>query len=190
MGNGDETEREFLRVVRTNPFNAALLKRLRTCGPDRCFLVAGCLFQTWWNHLSDLPPEHGIRDYDVFYHDDADLSWEVEDAVIRRVRDAVTDLGIGVDVKNQARVHLWYEQRFGHPRERLRDCEDGINRYLVACTCVGIDVRTGKLYAPNGLGDLGAGILRPNPKSGSPPKLFEAKARDYQERWPWLRIER
>ncbi|KAB0680816.1 nucleotidyltransferase family protein [Aureimonas leprariae] len=184
-----EADSEFLAAVRDNRRNRELLVRLRRLGLDDCFLVAGCLFQSFWNRLSGLPPEHGIRDYDIFYHDGSDLSFEAEDAVVRRVHDAVADLGIAVDVKNQARVHLWYEGRFGHRREPLRDCCDGIDRYLVACTCVGIDVRSGAIYAPNGLADLRAGILRPNPKSGSPAALFAAKAADYRARWPWLRIE-
>jgi uncharacterized protein len=40
---------------------------------------------------------------------------------------------------------------------------DGIDRYLISCTCVGIEVTRGELYAPNGLQDLAGGILRMNP---------------------------
>jgi hypothetical protein len=61
-----------------------------------------------------------VKDYDVFYFDDSDLSWDAEDAVIRRVQEAVADLGVTVEVKNQARVHLWYEQRFKATYPRLR----------------------------------------------------------------------
>jgi uncharacterized protein len=190
MPSERELADEFRRLVRTNAVNAALLSRLKEIGRHRCFLVAGCLFQTYWNRLSDRPSDQGIRDYDVFYFDDRDLSWEVEDRIVRRVGEATRDLGIEVDVKNQARVHLWYEQRFGHPCPPLRSCEDGIDRYLVACTCVGIDVHSGALYAPNGLRDLRDGVLRANPKNGGPRSLFEAKAEDYRMRWPWLRIER
>lgn len=92
-----------------------------------------------------------------------------------------------MEVKNQARVHLWYPRRFNAPYPQLRHAQEGIDRYLVACTRVGIDAASGDLYAPDGLDDLAAGILRPNPEF---PDLqqFEVKAISYQQRWPWLQL--
>ena len=169
-----------------DPVNAALMARLPALALPQGFLTAGCLFQAAWNHTAGRPPGWGVKDYDVFYFD-SDLSWEAEDAVIRRVNEAVADLGATVEVKNQARVHLWYEQRFKAHYPRLRSARDGIDRYLIACTRVGIDLADGSLYAPDGLGDLSAGILRMNPLLPMP-EMFAVKARDYQSRWPWLRI--
>jgi hypothetical protein len=109
--------------------------------------------------MSERPAGWGVKDYDVFYFDDHDLSWEAEDAVIQRVWMLTDDLGVTVEIKNQARVHLWYEQRFGSPYPQLGSARDGIDRYLISCTCVGIDVASGELYAPNGLQGLHDGIL-------------------------------
>lgn len=128
-----------------------------------------------------------MRDYDVAYFDAADLSYEAEDAVIARVRAATADLGVVVETRNQARVHLWYEGRFGLPYPALASARDGIDRYLVACTCVGLDVGTGALHAPHGLATLYAGCLTPNPRHPSP--RFRDKAQSYRARWPWLTIE-
>ena len=69
----------------------------------------------------------------------------------------------------------------------LRSATDGIDRYLVACTCIGIDLASGALHAPDGLGDLHRGVLRPNPLMPAP-DLFAAKAASYRARWPWLRV--
>ncbi|WP_285409741.1 nucleotidyltransferase family protein [Variovorax sp. efr-133-TYG-130] len=181
------TPDDLIAQAMRDPVNAALAKRLPRLGLKQGFLTAGCLFQATWNHTAGRPPGWGVKDYDVFYFDDSDLSWEAEDAVIRRVHEAVADLGATVEVKNQARVHLWYEQRFKAPYPRLRSARDGIDRYLIACTRVGIDLADGSLYAPDGLDDLAAGILRMNPLLPMP-EMFNAKARDYQSRWPWLRI--
>lgn len=136
---------EFYRWATLNPVNAELLSRLPSLDLNQCHLTAGCLFQAVWNRLSERPPGWAVKDYDVFYFDDGDLSWEAEDAVIQRVRRLSDDLGVTVEVKNQARVHLWYEQRFGSPYPRLASARDGIDRYLVSCTCVGIDVASGEL---------------------------------------------
>lgn len=171
-----------------DPVNAALATRLPGLGLRQGYLTAGCLFQAAWNHTAGRPPGWGVKDYDVFYFDDTDLSWEAEDAVIRRVHEAVADLDVTVEVKNQARVHLWYEKRFKVAYPRLGSARDGIDRYLIACTRVGIDLADGSLYAPDGLDDLGAGILRMNPLLPMP-AMFLKKAADYRARWPWLSIE-
>lgn len=181
------TDAEFLAVALANASNAALLERLRELDLPDCYLTAGCLFQTCWNSLSGQSLDQGIQDYDVFYCDERDLSWEAEDAVIRRVAAATADLGVKVEVRNQARVHLWYPARFGHDCPPLRSTHEGIDRFLIACTCVGVEVATGQLYAPHGLDELARGVLRMNPQNPTP-ALFRAKAESYRARWPWLTI--
>jgi hypothetical protein len=144
-------------MVMVNPINAVILERLPQLGLEQCYLTAGCLFQTVWNQRSGYEPQAMIKDYDVFYFDEDDLSWEAEDAAIQQANVLFQDLGISVDLKNQARVHLWYEQRFGRPCPRLQTATDGIDRYLISCTCIGIDATTGKLYAPMGFRRPGMG---------------------------------
>jgi uncharacterized protein len=181
------TPDEFIDVAMSSPANAALLSRLPALDLSECYLTAGCLFQPVWNRALGWAADHGIRDYDVFYYDACDLSWDAEDEVIRRVEAITNDLGIRVQTRNQARVHLWYEQRFGFHCPELTSARDGIDRFLIPCTCVGIDVTSNQLYAPNGLQDLQDGVLRLNPINPQP-VLFRRKAVDYQTRWPWLTI--
>lgn len=178
---------DFKAAVLANPFNEELIGRLGAIGLKECYLTAGCLFQSFWNQISGRSPEWGIKDYDVFYFDNSDLSWNAEDRVIRSVTDAMADLPIQVEVRNQARVHLWYRERFGSDYPQLTSARSGIDLYLISCTCVGIDARTGELYAPYGLADLASGLLRMNPLNPKP-DLFKAKAESYRERWPWLEI--
>ena len=156
--------------------------------PD-AWLVAGCLFQTVWNLRSGNQPEAHIKDYDLFYFDAADLSGAGEAAVNERVSACFADRGIVVEAKNQARVHTWYEDFFGFPYPPLRSSKEGMDRFLVRCTCVGLKAGNSglALYAPNGLDDLYRGRLSPNPLCHHLP-LFEKKARAYQERWGWLQI--
>ncbi len=174
-------------LMLANPVNREILRRLPELELDQAYLTAGCLFQAVWNHQSGAPPEARVRDYDIFYFDPEDLSYEAEDAVIRRAELLLADLGVTVEIRNQARVHLWYEQRFGSPCPKLRSSKDGIGRFLVECTCVGIEAASGALHAPFGLDDLWQGRLRQNSRTPNP-ALFAAKAADYQARWPFLTI--
>lgn len=180
-------EARFRDLIGRNPYNIQLLARLRDLPLKDCYLVAGCLFQAVWNAKSGQAASWGIKDYDVFYHDAADLSWEAEDAVIRQVRAVTCDLPIEVEVRNQARVHLWYAQKFGAGYPVLKNARDGIDRYLVACTCVGIAAGSNEIYAPDGFADLANGVLRMNPVNPRP-ELFRQKAESYKSRWNWLTI--
>lgn len=178
---------ELVDAALANPANAVILDRLPELGAPQAYLVAGCLYQAVWNRLSGDPVATHVRDYDVFYFDDRDLSWEAEDRVIRRAAVLFADLGVEVQVRNQARVHLWYAQRFGEGYPALRSSEDGIDRYLAACTCVGIEADTRRLYAPYGLDELFAGRLRMNPVNPRP-EHFLKKSASYVQRWPWLTV--
>jgi uncharacterized protein len=180
---------KFVRQVKRNRANREILARLPELAVPHAFLVAGCIFQTIWNITSGRTPEADIKDYDIFYFDDRDLSWEAEDWVVRRCSELFADLGVVVEARNQARVHLWYEQHFGVAYPRLISTEDGIDRFLIHATCVGLRPGRGdiELYAPYGLDDLYAGILRPNPINDQP-RLFQAKVASYRARWPWLRV--
>ena len=190
-GSGTELQRRFVSETLQNPHNAALLERLPFLGLPDAWLVAGCLFQTVWNLRSGMAPTANIKDYDLFYFDASDLSEAAEQQVQARVTALFADRPITVEAKNQARVHLWYEQWFGHPYDALESARQGIDRFLVPCTCVGlqpaaqVSTDAPTLYAPYGLQELYAGILRPNPLCPHLP-LFEAKARSYRERWGWL----
>jgi uncharacterized protein len=183
--------RAFLRLVRQNPINCVLMDRLPQLALKDAWLVAGSLFQTVWNLQSGRQPTEGIKDYDIFYFDGDDLSWSSEDKEIQRVRAHLGDVGGNIELKNQARVHLWYAERFGPAYPPLQSSCDGIDRFLVDCTRVAIRIGGGvsELYAPRGLDELYAGVLRPNPLNPRP-KLFIEKAESYRARWPWLRVEK
>ncbi|UZE21772.1 nucleotidyltransferase family protein [Pseudomonas sp. B21-056] len=176
----------LVKLAMANPINAEITSRLPSLRLNQCFLTAGCLFQSVWNHQAHLPPEWGVKDYDVFYFDE-DLSWEAENEVITSAQHLFRDLKVNIEFKNQGRVHLWYGQRFGRSYPQLQSAKDGIDRYLIAGTCIGLDAETGEVYAPYGLADVEEGVLRINPKNLQP-DLFEQKAKSYQSRWPWLRI--
>ena len=182
-------EQRFLSLVRLNPTNEQLLQRLPALGLRDCYLVAGCLFQTVWNCLSGKRPAEDIVDYDVFYHDPGDVRWEAEDAIIRRVLAAVGDLGVEVQVRNQARVHLWYEQKFGVACPPLRSSRDGIDHFLNQSSCFGIRCEAGvtEVYAPYGFEDLFAMIVRPNCRR-SLPAVYYPNARRWSEAWPRLQV--
>src|SRR5918997_521395 len=190
---------DFLAAVTQNPVVREVLRRADGLGLRDWYLAAGCLFQTVWNVLDGRDPTHGINDYDLIYHDDRDLSWDAEDVVIRRCAAAFADLGAGpgvagdivgpidVEVRNQARVHLWYEDHFGVPCPPIRSSAEAVDRYAAHACRVAVRVAGDgyEVYAPSGFDDLFAFVVRPNPVV-APRDVYEAKAARWARLWPRL----
>ena len=182
---------DLIAAALANPINRKILERLPALGAPNACLVAGSIYQALWNAISGRPAAEGVKDYDLFYFDGADISYEAEDRVIRRAQALFADLDVLVDVKNEARVHLWYGQRFGGDYPQLARVEDGIARFLVRSTCIGVMPQVDgalRLIAPYGVAETEAGILRPNALWCPSIDRFRAKAESYVARWPWLRI--
>jgi hypothetical protein len=155
----------FIAIIRADPGLMRLLERLRMLDLPQWRLVAGCLYQTVWNALTDRPRGTGIKDYDVIYFDADDLSWEAEDAVIQRVAAVTRDCVGPVQVRNQARVHLWFADRFGCNYPQLRCAEESLRYYASFVHAVGVRLTADDhldVAAPFGLDDVFAMRIRPN----------------------------
>lgn len=177
-------QQTFVADILTNPNNTQILARWHDLSLPDSWLVAGCLFQTVWNRLSGKPPQTAIKDYDIFYFDATNDSAEAEQACQEAANALFHDLHIKVEVCNQARVHHWYESYFGYPYPQLHNSQQGIDRFLIPSTCVGINPDA--VYAPHGFEALYQGILSLNPLTPHR-ALYDSKANSYQQRWPWLR---
>ncbi|MBT6291654.1 MAG: nucleotidyltransferase family protein [Rhodospirillaceae bacterium] len=185
------TDRDFLeRCVRASPLAGPVLERWADVRLPDAWLVAGAVTQTVWNVNSGLPPEHGIRDMDIVYFDGADLSAEAEAAEEERIRTLFSDIPIKADVKNQARVHLWYEDRFGIVIPPYTSTDDAIATFPTTATAVGVrkDGAQFEVTAPFGLADLCAMLVRPN-KAQVSAEIYEAKVARWRELWPALDIQ-
>ena len=150
----------FLAAARQNPINPAILERMPTLALPDLWLVAGCLFQAVWNLRDGRPAGADVRDYDLFYFDDSDLSWAAEDRAIRRCAALFADLG-GTSAASVP----------GCVASSSRDGRGAI-----------------EIYAPYGLADIFDGRLRANPNVREP-ALFARKAESYRRRWPWLTLD-
>ncbi len=183
------TSDDFIEIAFANPINRAILSRLPELNAPDCWLVAGALFQTVWNVETGRDPAHGIKDYDVFYFD-PDPSWAAEDAVIKRADALFADLGAAVEVRNQGRVHIWYEEKFKTPYPRLARATDGIDRFLCDCAMVGLRPAGAgyDVYAPKGFADIASRTIRPNRMPNFHPDRYAEKAARWRDLWPEITI--
>jgi hypothetical protein len=174
----------------TNPVNRLILERLPVLGLPQACLAAGCVWQPYLNLRSGRAAADQVNDYDIFYYDSNDLSFEAEDRVIRQAAVLFQDVDAIIEIRNQARIHLWYPQRFGCDCPPMSSTEEAIARFPVRGTCLGLmGSADGSVaaIAPYGWAELIDGVLRPNPLCVDP-TAFARKAHSYRERWPWLKI--
>ncbi|MFD9655939.1 MULTISPECIES: nucleotidyltransferase family protein [Streptomyces] len=186
----DEQLTALKSVLSRNEVLLEVLRRAAALDLPGWYLTAGCLFQTVWNVVTDRPPTKGIKDYDLFYFDDGDLSWEAEDEVIKAARKVFAGLPAEVEVRNEARVHLWYERKFGIPCPPHTSTEAAVDCFAATTCCLGVRLEADgrwRVYAPHGLADVFNLVVRPNPVL-APREVYETKAARWQQQWPELTV--
>ncbi|HRD28576.1 MAG TPA: nucleotidyltransferase family protein [Caulobacter sp.] len=153
-------------ILRAAPSMMTVLEHARDLDLPDWLIVSGAVYQRVWNHLTGREPDYGVRDYDVVYFD-PDTSWDAEDVFIRRAAALFpAPLNDLVEVRNQARVHLWFEDHFGEPYEPLSSSAEALSRFVAPAFGVGVRLESDDsltIRAPFGLEDLFAMTLRPNP---------------------------
>jgi hypothetical protein len=186
-----DAEDRFLGIVLADPTVRAVLDRAPVLGLQDWWLTAGVLFQTVWNQVTGRPAGAGIRDADLFYFD-GDTSWEAEDAVIRAGADLFADLPVPVEIRNEARVHLWYAEHFDAPGPAaFRSCTEAIDCFAAVCCSYGLTLDADgspRVYAPYGYDDLFALVVRPNRRQ-APRHVYEAKTARWRQHWPELTVD-
>jgi hypothetical protein len=183
---------QLAEIVRQSSTLMTVLRTLRRLDLPDVLVMSGAVYQTAWNALTGRPPEHGLKDYDVGYFD-TDTSYDAEDVVIRRVAAAFDEpLRSKVEVRNQARVHLWFESHFGHAYgEPLTCTAEALTRFVCPAFAVGVRLEDDDeltIAAPFGLDDVLAMVLRPNPRdlvSPDFPRIVESVA----ARWPEASVD-
>jgi hypothetical protein len=182
-------EDRVLALAFANPLNALIAGRLEGLDIAEAWLVSGCVFQSVWNGLSGRAPDYGILDYDIFYFD-PDVSYEAEDAVIQRCATAFKDVAAEVQVRNQARVHLWYPQKYGRPYPAVASVEGAMRRFLAPACAIGMRIMGGqrRLLAPFGVEDVLNRTIRPTPGLSGPAQQYEAKSVRWKAAWPEITV--
>ncbi len=184
-------EDRLREILRRAPGLMKVLEVARDLDLPDWLVFSGAVYQPVWNQLTARPLEHGLNDYDLVYFDPDDLSYDAEDQVIRRVAAAFEPpLREKVEVRNQARVHLWFEDHFGEPYAPLANTAEALNRFTAPAFAVGARLEVNgqiTIVAPFGLADLFAMRLRPNPLR--PSASFTRIAESAAARWPEVVVE-
>ena len=131
-----------------------------------------------------------MADIDVAYFDPRDLSRGRDRDLQSCLAHSHPDLPW--EVTNQAGVHLWFEEAFGHAVEPLRSIEEAVASWPETATAVAVWLDpqgTIEVIAPLGLSNLFAQTVRRNPRRVSVEtyrnRITEKR---YSDRWPQIRV--
>lgn len=190
LGEEEELRERLIGIFNSSPLAMDVFKRAQGLKKYPYYVGAGFLVQTVWNYLTGRDPEYGVSDIDIVYYDADDLSYAAEDAMISRGRELFNGITLPVDLKNQARVHLWYRNKFGIELQPYVSLEAAIDSWPTTVTSLGARLAadgTWRIYAPFGLHDLFHLILRPN-KALIGEEVYIAKTQKWLSKWPELSV--
>lgn len=175
------------KILRKNTELMSILEVLEKDGISNYYVGAGAINQTVFNYYHGYDINYGIKDYDIVYYDE-DISYEKENVVIKRLNARFNDLDVCVDIKNQARVHIWYYEKYGIKKVPYTSVEDAIVRWGATITCIGVRLENGKLvvFAPYGLNDIFGMIIRPVKKDFTK-ENYDERADKWMKKWPMLK---
>lgn len=187
----DQQRRALAAILRADPILWDALERARDFALPDWLIVSGAIYNTAWNALTGRASGYGLKDIDLFYCDTADLSWEAEDRLIRAGQDRFSGMAVPVEIRNQARVHLWFPDRFGIACPRYSSSAQSLSYFASKTHAVGIRLDQNdrlEVVAPFGLDFLFSFRLVGNPVLDNR-ATHQAKGARAVRLWPEVVLE-
>ena len=175
-------------AVMADPLARIVLERAHGLGLPDWALMAGAVYKSVWNAQTGRKPGYGINDYDLAYFDARDLGAAAEAAVVGPAEARFADLPVPVEVCNQARVHIWFNEAYGTRREPLTDTTDALRHFASMTHAVAIRLDhegQPELLAPFGLDAVFSRTIRPMPDLAGP-EAWNRKIGEQARLWPEL----
>jgi uncharacterized protein len=189
--SADPLETRLDAIVQGDAHLMTVLRTVRGLALPDWLIFSGAIYQAVWNAVTGRAPGHGVRDFDVGYFD-LDTSWDAEDAVIRGVAEAFEPpLRERVEVRNQARVPIWFPAKFGEPYPPIARTAEALERFVAPAFAIGVRLEADDrltIAAPFGLEDAFALTVRPNPNRPRA-KDWDKVVERLQARWPELVVD-
>jgi uncharacterized protein len=183
-------QQRLVEIVSESPwFMDALAAVRRLALPEWC-IGAGAIRNLVWDSLHGKSSPSQLSDVDVAYFDATDISPQRDEELQSKLQ--ALDPSVPWEVTNQAGVHQWFEEHFGHAVEPLHSLEEAVASWPEFATAVGISLgqdNSLQVIAPHGLEDLFAIVVRRNPTRVSIETYRQRVVQKrYVERWPKVKV--
>lgn len=188
----DEQNDMFIKIIKMNKELMKILNYIEELKLPNFYIAAGSVFQTIWNYLDNKPLTNDIKDIDIIYYDNNNLTKEDEKKLEDKIIDHFNKLGMNYefDVHNEARMHLWKKENENKNVDQYINSEDAIDKWIATVHAIGItkENNTIKVYAPYGLSDIFSKTIRPIKHSANSKELYDKKVDSWSSRFNNLTI--
>ncbi len=188
--SSNESQERLVAIARNNERFMSMLRAVRQLKLESWCIGAGAVRNLVWDSIHGYKEPTHLADVDVAYFDDEELA-PASDANLQSELSALMP-ETPWEVTNQAAVHHWFENHFGHPVSPLRSLEEAVASWPEYATAVGLSLKwddTMQVIAPYGLDDLFGCVVRRNPTRVSLETYRSRIAqKNYPSRWPKVTV--
>lgn len=192
MPSAKDLEERLCQLALSSPWFFPALQAARDLRLDAWCIGAGAVRNLVSDHLHGYAQPSQLSDLDLAYFDATELAPEHDALLQQQLMLAMPE--IAWEVTNQASVHTWFEQYFGHAVLPLASLHEAVASWPEYATSVGLCLKpdlTIEVIAPYGLDNLFNCVVRRNPARVSP-ETYRARIahKNYAGRWPGVTIVR
>lgn len=188
----DEQIENALFILNKNNELMDILDYVSTLNLPNFYIAAGSIFQTIWNYYDNKHLNYGIKDIDVIYYNDNDISVNTDLKYYDLINDYCKSKGYNyeIDVSNEARMHLWKKEKMNVEIKPYINSEDAISRWIATVHSIGITKENDniKIYAPYGLSDIYSRTIRPIKHMDNSKKIYDKKVESWSQRFDNLTV--
>jgi len=183
----------LMALIQTIKANKELMRVLDILDENQFqeyYIGAGAIVQNIWNKATEKPINYGVTDIDIIYFDSKDLSEKAEELKASSIIELFEYETLKLDIKNEARVHLWYKNKFGYDIPPYSSLEEAIDSWPTTATAIGVRRNSNAwiIYAPFGVNDIFDLRLVPNNRLITK-EIYENKVNKWKKEWPELKSE-
>ena len=187
-----EQNKEIISIIKMNKNLINVLNYIETLKMPNYYIAAGSVFQTVWNFYDKKDLNNNIKDIDVIYYDNNDLSIDTDNNYYNKINDFCKRKGYKyeIDVSNEARMHIWKKEKYNIDVEPYTSSEDAINKWIATVHAIGITKEHDdiKIYAPYGLSDIFSRTIRPIKHKYNTKEMYDKKASTWNKQFDNLNI--
>ena len=180
-------EHRLKTLIESVPELMETAKVCRNIDLPNFYIAGGSITQLIWNSLLKREPLDKVKDFDIVYFDSSENKTEeyYETKIRAQLRHKMK-----IDIKNQASVHKWYQQKFGQAIPAYLRVEQGIDSWLSAFA-IGFTLNANddiSFYAPYGLQDAFNMNIKPNKMAMSESNYIKMTT-SFKERWASISVQ-
>lgn len=188
----DEQLKQAIFILKQNNELMDILDYIYKLKLPNFYIASGSIFQTIWNYYDNLPLNNNIKDIDIIYYNKDDISVEKDLEYYNIINNYRLSKGynFGIDVSNEARMHLWKKERLNKDVEPYINSEDAIGKWVATVNSIGLtkDEDGLKIYAPYGLSDIYSKTIRPIKHKYNNENIYKKKVKSWSKRFNNLNV--